>query len=328
MTDVPEPVAGPGQVLLRVVATSICGTDIHLYDWNPWAQARVHLPRVMGHEICGEVLALGEGAEGRARVGDRVAVESHLVCHRCPECLRGDFHVCANTRIIGVDADGGFATLVAVPAENAWPVGPETAPEVAAAMEPFGNAVHASSYGEMAGATVAVFGCGPIGCAAVAVAKARGAAWVVAVEPNRYRLELAGRMGADALVEAGPESAEAEVRRAARGEVDCALEMSGAPVAVVAAARVVRSGGWVSLLGIGDAPTTLDLSPDVVMRGVTLYGVTGRRLYATWEETSAYLRSGAIDASALITHHFAMADIEEAIRLIKSGRCGKVSIRP
>ncbi|MGO8687829.1 MAG: alcohol dehydrogenase catalytic domain-containing protein [Candidatus Dormibacteria bacterium] len=328
ISDVDEPTAGPGEVLLRVAAASICGTDIHLFDWNPWAQARVHLPRVMGHEICGEVVALGRGAEGRARVGDRVAVESHLVCHRCPECLRGDFHVCAHTRIIGVDADGGFAGLVAVPAENAWPVGPETTPEVAAAMEPFGNAVHACSYGEMAGATVAVFGCGPIGCAAVAVAKARGAARVVAVEPNRYRLELAGRMGADALVEAGPGSAEAEVRRAAGGAVDCALEMSGAPVAVVAATRVVRSGGWVSLLGIGDAPTTLDLSPDVVMRGVTLFGVTGRRLYATWEETSAHLRSGAIDAAALITHHFAMADIEEAIRLIKSGRCGKVSLTP
>ena len=328
ITDSPEPFAGPGEVLLRVVAASICGTDIHLYDWNPWARARVHLPRIMGHEICGEVLALGEGADGRARIGDRVAVESHLVCHRCPACLRGDFHVCAATRILGVDADGGFAGLVALPAENVWPVGPEMAPAVAAAMEPFGNAVHACSDGELAGRTVAVFGCGPIGCAAVAVAKARGAARVIAVEPNRYRLELAGRMGADALIEAGEGSTEAEVRRAAGGEVDCALEMSGASAAVVAATRSVRSGGWVSLLGIGDAPTSMDLSQDVVMRGVTLYGVTGRRLFATWEETSRYLRSGAIDAEALITHRFAMADIEEAIRLIKSGRCGKVSLQP
>ena len=326
--EVEEPSAGPGEVLLRVVAASICGTDIHLYDWNPWARARVHLPRVMGHEICGEVIALGAGAGGRARVGDRVAVESHLVCHACPACRRGDFHVCEATRILGVDADGGFATLVALPAENVWPVGPEVAPEIAAAMEPFGNAVHACSCGELAGATVAVFGCGPIGCAAVAVAKARGAARVIAVEPNPYRLELAERMGADALVRSGEGSAEEAVRRAAGGEVDCALEMSGAPVAVVAAARLVRSGGWVSLLGIGDAPATLDLSQDVVMRGVTLFGVTGRRLFATWEETSAHLHSGAIDARLLITHRFAMADIEEAIALIKSGRCGKVSLTP
>ena len=221
------------------------------------------------------MVALGDGVDGRVRVGDRVAVESHLVCHHCPECLRGDFHVCANTRIIGVDADGGFATLVALPSGNVWPVGPEVAPEVAAAMEPFGNAVHACSYGELAGATVAVFGCGPIGCAAVAVAKARGAARVIAVEPNRYRLELAERMGADVLVQSGEGSAEAQIRRAAGREVDCALEMSGAPVAVVAATRLVRSGGWISLLGIGDAPTTLDLSQDVVMHGVTLFGVIG-----------------------------------------------------
>ncbi len=326
--EVPEPTPGPGEVLLKVVAASICGSDVHLYDWNLWASSRVHLPRVMGHEICGEVEALGEGVDGRLRVGDRVAVESHIVCHRCPACLRGDFHICENTRILGFDTDGGFAGHVAVPAENAWPVGDRVAPEVAAAMEPFGNAVHACSYGEMKGATVAVFGCGPIGCAAVAVAKARGAARVVAIEPNRYRLELAGRMGADALVATGEDGAEEAVRRAARGEVDCAVEMSGAPSAVVAATRVVRSGGWISLLGIGDEPTSIDLSQDVVMRGLAIHGVVGRRLFATWEETSGYLRDGAIDASTLITHRFPMAEVEAAVGLIKSGRCGKVALLP
>ena len=325
ISDVLEPVVGPGEVLLRVVAASICGSDVHLYDWNPWARARVHLPRIMGHEICGEVVELGHGVEGLG-VGDRVAVESHLVCHRCPACLRGDFHVCQDTRILGFDADGGFATHVAVPAGNVWPVGDQVAPEVAAAMEPFGNAVHACSYGEMRGATVVIFGCGPIGCAAAAVAKARGASRVIAVEPNRYRLELAGRMGADDLVEAGVDSAEPAVLRAAGGQVDCALEMSGAPVAVVAATRVVRPGGWISLLGIGDAPTTIDLSQDVVMRGLALHGVVGRRLFATWEETSRYLHDGVIDAAALITHHYPMTEIDAAVSLIKSGRCGKVSL--
>ena len=326
--DVDEPTPGPGEVLLRVLAASICGSDVHLYDWNPWASARVRLPRVIGHEICGEVVALGEGVDGAIRPGDRVAVESHIVCHHCPACLRGDYHVCHNTRILGVDTDGGFASHVAVPAGNIWPVGLEMSPAVAAAMEPFGNAVHACSYGEMKGATVAVFGCGPIGCAAVAVAKARGAARVIAIERNRYRLELAGRMGADDLVEAGEGSAEDQVRRVARGEVDCALEMSGAPVAVVAATRLVRSGGWISLLGIGDGATSLDLSRDVIMRGLTIHGVVGRRLFATWEETSTHLSSGAIDAEALLTHRFPLADIEEAVRLIKSGQCGKVSLTP
>jgi threonine 3-dehydrogenase len=328
LQEVPEPEPRPGEVLLRVVAASICGSDVHLYDWNPWASARVHLPRVMGHEICGEVEALGEGVDGRLRVGDRVAVESHIVCHRCPACLRGDFHICERTRILGFDTDGGFAGRVAVPAENAWPVGDRVAPEVAAAMEPFGNAVHACSYGELRDATVAVFGLGPIGCAAVAVARARGARRIVAVEPNPYRLELAGRMGADALVATGEGGAEEAVRRAAGGEVDCALEMSGAPAAVVVATRVVRSGGWISLLGIGDAPTSIDLSQDVVMRGLTIRGVVGRRLFATWEETSRYLSDGAIDAGALITHRFPMVDVEEAIHLIKTGRCGKVCLMP
>jgi threonine 3-dehydrogenase len=328
LAEVPEPSAGPGEVLLRVVAASVCGTDVHLYDWNPWAQSRVHLPRIIGHELCGEVVALGPGVDGGIAIGERVAVESHIVCRRCPACRRGDFHVCADTRILGVDTDGCFAGWAVVPAVNIWPVGDAITPAVAAAMEPFGNAVHACSYGEMRGATVAVFGCGPIGCAAVAVAKARGAWRVVAIDPNRYRLGLAEQMGADALVEAGEGSAEAAIRRAAGGRVDCALEMSGAPVAVVAATRVVRSGGWISLLGIGDGPTTIDLSTDVVMRGLTLHGVVGRRLFSTWEQTAAHLRSGAIDAAQLITHRFPLGDIEAAIQLVKSGLCGKVSLIP
>lgn len=325
LREVPEPAAGPGQVLLRVAAASICGTDVHLYDWNAWAQARVRPPRVMGHELCGEVVELGEGVSG-IEAGSRHAIESHVVCHDCPECARGDFHVCENTKILGVDVDGGFTELVAVPAENLHAVGDAT-PEVAAAMEPFGNAVHACSYGPLDDAVVAVFGCGPIGCAAVAVAKARGARRVVAVDLNSYRLDLAERMGADAVVAASP-SLESDVRRAAGADLDCALEMSGATAAVVASTRLVRPGGWISLLGIGDSPTTLDLNNDVVMKGLSLHGVVGRRLPQTWQETTRYIRDGILDPAALITHRFAMSDIDEAIHLVKSGRCGKVSLRP
>ena len=324
--DVPEPRPGDGEVLLRVVAASVCGSDVHLYDWNPWAAARVHPPRVVGHEICGEVVGRGAGAD--LPDGRRVAVESHLVCGGCNSCRRGDFHVCTNTRILGVDVDGGFTALVAVPQGNLVQVGGDISPEVAAALEPLGNAVHACSYGSLRDQTVAVFGCGPIGCAAVAVARADGAANVIAIDRNPYRLALAERMGAKHLVVAG-DDVEQQVRRAGGGaEVDCALEMSGAPSAVVAATRLVRPGGWISLLGIGDAPTTLDLSNDVVMKGISLHGVVGRRVPQTWERTLEYVRSGAIDASALITHHFAMSEIEGAIELIKSGLCGKVSLAP
>jgi threonine 3-dehydrogenase len=325
--DVPEPSPAAGELLLRVVAASVCGTDLHLFDWNAWAQARVHPPRVVGHEVCGEVIGWGEGVT-RPELGTRVAVESHIVCGHCDECRRGDFHVCENTRILGVDVDGGFASLMTLPVANVWPVGSQIAPQVAAAMEPFGNAVHACSYGDLDARTVAVFGCGPIGCAAIAVARAQGASRVIGIDRNRYRLELAEKMGAHAVIEAGDDPVDDQVRAAAHGDIDCALEMSGSAVAVASATRLVRPGGWISLLGIGDSPDVIDLSNDVVMKGLSLYGVVGRRIPATWERTTAYVREGVIDASALITHSFALREIDAAIQLMKSGQCGKVTLTP
>jgi threonine 3-dehydrogenase len=325
--DVPMPAPAPGQVLLRVAAASVCGTDVHLYDWNPWAAARVHPPRVVGHEVCGEVVAWGENVHGPA-LGTRVAVESHIVCGHCDECRRGDFHVCENTRILGVDVDGAFATHLAVPLANVWPVGDAVSPDVAAAMEPFGNAVHACSYCDLDGRTVVVFGCGPIGCAAIAVARARGAARVVGVDRNTYRLNLAERMGAGAIVQASDQAVDEAVRRAAGGAIDCVLEMSGSPVAVASATRLVRPGGWISLLGIGDGPDVVDLSSDVVMKGLSLYGIAGRRIPETWEQVTAYVQDGVVDVRALITHRFALHEIDGAIELMKSGQCGKVTLTP
>jgi threonine 3-dehydrogenase len=325
--DVPMPEPAAGQVLLRVAATSVCGTDVHLYDWNPWAAARVRPPRVVGHEVCGEVVAWGDGVD-RPPIGTRVAVESHIVCGHCDECRRGDFHVCENTRIIGVDVDGAFATHLAVPVANVWPVGDAVAPDIAAAMEPFGNAVHACTYGDLEGRTVVVFGCGPIGCAAIAVAKVRGAARVIGVDRNAYRLGLAERMGADAVIQATEEPVDATVRRLAGDAIDCVLEMSGSPVAVASATRLVRPGGWISLLGIGDGPDVVDLSTDVVMKGLSLYGIAGRRIPETWEQVTAYVRDGVIDVRPLITHSFALRDIDGAIELMKSGQCGKVTLAP
>jgi len=321
------PVPAAGQVLLRVAAASVCGTDVHLYDWNPWAAARVVPPRVVGHEVCGEVVAWGDGVEGPP-IGTRVAVESHIVCGHCDECRRGDFHVCENTRILGVDVDGAFATHLVVPVANVWPVGDAVAPDIAAAMEPFGNAVHACSYGDLEGRTVVVFGCGPIGCAAVAVAKVRGAARVIGVDRNAYRLGLAERMGADAIIQATDEPVDAAVRGEAGDAIDCVLEMSGSPVAVASATRLVRPGGWISLLGIGDGPDVVDLSTDVVMKGLSLYGIAGRRIPETWEQVTAYVRDGVIDVRTLITHSFAMREIDGAIELMQSGQCGKVTLAP
>jgi threonine 3-dehydrogenase len=202
------------------------------------------------------------------------------------------------------------------------------APDIAAAMEPFGNAVHACSYGDLEGRTVVVFGCGPIGCAAVAVAKVRGASRVIGVDRNAYRLGLAERMGADAIIQATDEPVDAAVRREAGDAIDCVLEMSGSPVAVASATRLVRPGGWISLLGIGDGPDVVDLSTDVVMKGLSLYGIAGRRIPETWEQVTAYVRDGVIDVRTLITHSFAMREIDGAIELMKSGQCGKVTLAP
>ncbi len=325
VTDVPEPAPEPGEVLLAVEAASICGTDVHLYEWNPWAAGRVHPPRVMGHEMCGQVVARGAGVDS-VREGARVAVETHLVCGHCPECRRGDFHVCANTRILGVDVDGVFAEFVTVPAHNTWPIAPGLPAELGALMEPFGNAVHACSYGRLRSQVVAVFGCGPIGCMCVGIARAEGAKRIVAVDRNPYRLELARAMGADVVVDAA--GGDEAILDAARGPLDCALEMSGAPPAPPPAPRLVRPGGWISLLGIGDAPSTLDLSRDVVMKGLTLYGVTGRRMFSTWEQTSAYLTDNRIDVSPLLTHRLPLSGVDDAIALMRSGQCGKVVLQP
>lgn len=324
--EVAAPSPRPGEVLLRVSAASVCGTDVHLYDWDAWAQARVAPPRIVGHEVCGEVLAWGEGVRSPA-IGTRVAVESHIVCRHCEECRRGDFHVCENTRILGVDVDGGFATQVAVPAANVRPVAESVSSAVAAAMEPVGNAVHACSYGDLDGRTVVVFGCGPIGCAAVAVARVLGAARVIAVDRNDYRLQLAERMGASALVRANAAPVDREVLAAAGGDIDSVLEMSGSPVAVASATRLVRPGGWISLLGIGE-PVTLDVTTDVVMKGLSLFGVVGRKLPETWDRTLAYVRDGVIDIAPLITHTFPMHEINRAMELIKTGDCGKVTLTP
>ena len=323
--EVAEPKVGHGEVLLRVIAASLCGTDVHIYDWNPWAAGRMHPPVVIGHEICGEVIAHGEGVHFPP-IGSRVAVESHVVCGHCAECQRGDYNVCANTRTIGVDIDGGFASLVAIPAANAITIDASVEPRVAAAMEPFGNAVHACSYGDLQNASLAVFGCGPIGCASVAVARAQGAQTVIAIDPNPYRLALAEKMGATTVVRAGGQNIDDAIRKAAGGDVDCALEMSGAAASVISATRVVRPGGWISLLGIGDTPVTLDISTDVVNKGLRLYGVIGRRLPDTWTQVRKYVERGTVDVAALITHEMPMGDIEQAISLMKAGNCGRVSL--
>ena len=325
---VEEPVVGPGQALLKVVAAGICGTALHILDWNPWAAARVHPPRVLGHEMAGLVLAVGEGVE-RPRVGELVGVESHVVCETCPQCLRGDFHVCQQTRILGVDVDGAFAERVVVPARNCWPSTGSLDPAVIAFQEPMGNAVHAASLGELRGRTVVVTGCGPIGLAAVGIARAEGADRVVAVDRVARRLWIAEKMGADELVDttASPDLGRA-FKEACRGTADVVLEMSGHPALIEASLAAITPGGWISLLGLGDGVVSLDLNSKVVMKGINLYGVTGRRQFETWERTSAYLTSGQVDVGPILTDQVSIVEFEKAADLARSGAVGKVVLYP
>jgi len=325
---VPERQPAAEEALLQLVVASICGTDLHILKWNPWAAARVHPPRVLGHEMAGLVLAVGAGVES-PNVGDLVGVESHLVDLTCPQCRRGDYHVCESTRILGVDVDGVFAERVIVPARNCRVAPPGLDPAVVAFQEPMGNAVHAAAQGDLAGQVVMVTGCGPIGCAAVGIARAEGARRVVAVDRVPARLQIAEKMGADALVDTSSGlDLVPSLRDACQGEADVVLEMSGHARLIQGALATVRPGGWISLLGLGDGELTLDLSSQVVMRGITLFGITGRRQFETWDQTSAYLSSGRVDVSPILTHRLPLTDFQRAADLAESGEVGKVVLYP
>jgi threonine 3-dehydrogenase len=327
LDQVPIPEPKGKDVLIEVAASSICGTDVHIFDWNDWARRHIHPPRIFGHEVAGHVVATGPQVTG-LKPGAYVAAETHFVDHTCSQCRRGLYHLCENVKVLGVDQDGSFARYVVLPAENCWRNAADLSPEVAALQEPFGNAVHAALAGPLKDNAVAIFGLGPIGLCAVGIARAEGAAAVYGVEPNPYRRELAERMGATAVFPP-TESTVAEIRKANGGiGVDVVLEMSGHPTGIQQGLETLHSGGWMSLLGLGDRPVTLDLNDLVVTKGITIYGIFGRKIWETWEQTSKYLSAGTVDVSPLITHRFPLADFGEAMAQMKSGRSGKVVLLP
>jgi threonine 3-dehydrogenase len=327
MVERPIPVPGPSEVLLRVEAASICGTDHHLYTWDEWAAENLVPPRVLGHEIAGTVVAAGRKVT-RVREGDLVGVESHIVDWTCAQCVRGDAHLCRNLKVIGVHVDGGFAGHVVIPEANAIESN-GLDPAVVALQEPMGNAVHAAFVEPIEGRTVAVTGCGPIGLCAVGIAKAAGAALVVATDTEAYRLDLARTMGADLALDATDAGTLARIEEATGGDgVDVVLEMSGAAAALDAALAMVTRGGRISLLGIFSEQVAVDLSDLVIQQGIRMYGIYGRRMYDTWDRTQSLLRSGALDVSPIITHRLDLADWEQGFALIESRHAGKVVLRP
>jgi threonine 3-dehydrogenase len=322
---IPEP--GPGEVLLEMEATSICGTDYHLFSWDHWAQEVMTPPIVLGHELAGRVVATGTGVT-RVREGDLVGVESHIVDWTCAQCRAGNMHLCRNLRVIGAHVDGGFAEYMVIPETNAIESN-GLDPAVVALQEPMGNAVHAAFAEPIEGRTVAVTGAGPIGLLSVGVAKAAGASLVISTDTEPYRLEIAQRMGADLVFDARRPDLTERVLEATGGDgVEVLLEMSGAAPALTGALPFVTRGGRVSLLGIFGEPVTIDLSEDVIQRGLRLYGIYGRRIYDTWERTQALLRSGSLDVTPIITHRFDLADWRKGFDLIASRHAGKVVLLP
>lgn len=326
--DVPVPVVGPGEVMLRVRRAGVCGTDLHIWSWDRWSQSRVKPPVTLGHEFVGEVVEVGPGVTN-VRMGDVVSCESHVVCGTCLSCRTGNGHVCENTRILGVDIPGGFAEFVAVPAVNAWHIPAGVPLEVAAVMEPCGNAVHTAFAGALSGCNIAVTGCGPIGLFAIGVARAAGAARVFASDVSPYRLDLARKMQADAVIDVSKESFVDRVRELTSGRgLDGVLEMSGHPTAVRDGLAALRMGGRMSMLGLPTDGFELDWNRLVIFKGITLHGIIGRRMYDTWYQLDQLLGSGRLDLRPAITHVMPMERFDEAIGLLREGRAGKVVLVP
>jgi threonine 3-dehydrogenase len=322
LDDVPDPEIGINDVLIRVRKTGICGTDLHIYSWDAWAQRTIPVPMVVGHEFVGEIVAVGDNVSD-FETGDIVSGEGHVVCGRCRNCMAGRRHLCAHSIGLGVQRPGAFAEYVSLPMTNIWHHWDGIPEEVEAIFDPLGNAVHTALAFEVLGEDVLVTGAGPIGCMAVAVVRHAGARHVVVSEPNHYRRALAERMGANVAVDPRERDL-ADVQRdlGMREGFDVALEMSGTEAALRSAVANMAHGGRIAILGIPSSETTLDLDP-VVFNMLTLKGIYGREMYETWYQMSALLQSG-LEIAPVITHRFAYADFEEALAVAASGESGKV----
>jgi threonine 3-dehydrogenase len=325
-TEVPR--FGPGDLLVRVKAASICGTDLHIHKWDKWAQGRIKPPLVFGHEFCGEVAEVGGDVVGFS-TGDYVAAETHIFDTTCDLCRLGRPHVCRNVSIIGIDRPGCFAEFVCIPARAAWRLDRNVPREIGAILDPLGNAVHTALAGDIAGRTVVVVGCGPIGCMAIAVARASGAGRVFATETNPYRRDMATRMGADEVLDPSSDNMPGRLMALTNNcGADVVLEMSGHPSGVTQALRIAKPGGRVSLLGLPSKPVEVDISNDIIFRGITIQGINGRRIWETWYQMQSLLLSGALDVKPLITHRFELGQFDEAIALLSTGNAAKIILYP
>lgn len=320
--DVPEPQVGPNDVKIKIHKTAICGTDLHIYNWDEWSQKTIQTPRVIGHEYVGEIVELGANVKGW-QIGQMVSGEGHIVCGRCRNCLAGNGHLCKDTVGVGVNRDGAFAQFLVIPQENVRPCEPGVPLEMYSIFDPFGNAVHTALSFDLTGEDVLITGAGPIGIMAAAVCKHVGARRVVITDINDTRLELAKKLGIQHTVNTAKEDLSAIMESLnIREGFDVGLEMSGSEIAMNTIIDHMIHGGRIALLGLLKSDAKIDWSK-VIFNGLTIKGIYGRQMHETWYKMSAMLQSG-LDIAPIITHRMDVRDYEEGFAAMNSGKSGKV----
>jgi threonine 3-dehydrogenase len=330
LDEVPVPVPGADEVLVEVEAASVCGTDLHIHQWDEWSQHRIMPPLTLGHEFAGTVVEVGKDVR-HVKPGDYVSAESHITCGMCFHCRTGQAHMCEHTRILGVDRNGAFAEFVAVPEAVIWKNDrAKLPPEIATLQEPFGNAVFATSAQDLAGRSVAVLGCGPIGLFTIGIAKASGAAGVLAADRTPFRLGLANRMGARDVVNVAEEKdVPAWFREQNEGYgLDVVFEMSGSPRAITDAFRIVRNGGRVVLFGIPSRPVEIDVAEALIFKNLSVLALNGRKIFETWYKTRWMLESGVVDLRPLVTHRYPLEKMDTALEQLQAGEACKIVLLP
>jgi len=322
MEDIPEPEVGHNDVLIKIKRTAICGTDIHIYQWDDWAQSTIPVPLAVGHEFAGEIVAVGSEVKGLDS-GDRVSAEGHITCGVCRNCRAGRRHLCIHTVGVGVDRPGAFAEYLSVPAFNVFKLPDAIGDDMAAILDPLGNATHTALSFDLVGEDVLITGAGPIGIMAVAIARYAGARHVVITDVNDYRLDLATTMGASAALNVTRDSIDDTMKSLGMTEgFDVGMEMSGDPQAFRDMLRTMHHGGRIAILGIPPEETSIDWK-QIIFKGLTLKGIYGREMFETWYKMSSMLQSG-LNIEPIITHHFGIDEFEPAFELMESGQSGKV----
>lgn len=322
MTEVPKPELGHNDVMIKIRKTAICGTDVHIYNWDEWSQKTIPVPMVVGHEYIGEIVEIGQEVKG-FKIGDRVSGEGHITCGHCRNCRGGRTHLCRNTIGVGVNRPGCFAQYLVLPAFNAFKIPDNIPDEIAAIFDPFGNAVHTALSFDLVGEDVLVSGAGPIGIMAAAVCRHVGARHVVITDINDYRLELAKKMGVTRAVNVGRENLKDVMKELGMQEgFDVALEVSGSPAAFHSMLDTMNHGGRIALLGIPSSEMAIDWSK-VIFKGLFIKGIYGREMFETWYKMATLIQSG-LNLSPIITHQFSIDDFQKGFDVMRSGQSGKV----